>query len=448
MKIAIIGAGAAGLAAAWDLAGAGHQVTVYEASANAGGLASGFKEPHWDWTLERFYHHWFQTDHDVLGLIDDIGARDEVLFPRPTTVIYYRGKFYPFDSMFGNMPQFVLSHFAPWDAVRFGLAGAYLKFSSNWRALEKVTADQWMRRWMGSRIYEALWKPLLVGKFADEYEKVNMAWMWARIHARTTRLGTFVGGFQSFFETLAAAVRARGACIQLNSPVRGIAPTTAPSDVNAAPLAGADGRLTLQTAQGEARYDACMVTTSPGLLARITPALPGSYLAQLRTLRSMGAVVMVLALDRKLSRQGYYWHNLPKDAGFPFLALCEHTNFVSPEHFGGDHLVYCGDYLKADHEYFKLSADELLERFLPALPRFNPDFDRSWISKTWVFKEAYAQPVPPVNHSRNIPDIRTPIKGLYFASMSQVYPWDRGTNYAVRIGRRTAKAIMADEART
>ena len=179
-------------------------------------------------------------------------------------------------------------------------------------------------------------------------------------------------------------------------------------------------------------------------MARLTPALPGSYLAQLNTLKSMGAVVVILALDRQLSEQGYYWHNLPKDAGFPFLALCEHTNFVSPEHFGGDHLVYCGDYLKTDHEYFSLSQEQLLERFLPALTRFNARFERSWIKQTWVFKEAYAQPIPPVNHSRNIPDIRTPVPGLYFASMSQVYPWDRGTNYAVRIGRAAAKMLMQD----
>ena len=114
----------------------------------------------------------------------------------------------------------------------------------------------------------------------------------------------------------------------------------------------------------------------------------------------MGAVVMVLSLTQQLSEKGYYWHNLPKDAGFPFLAMCEHTNFVSPEHFGGDHLIYCGDYLSPDHEYFRLTVDELLDRFAPALPRFNPHFDRSWIKKVWLFRETYAQPIPPINHSR------------------------------------------------
>jgi len=165
-------------------------------------------------------------------------------------------------------------------------------------------------------------------------------------------------------------------------------------------------------------------------------------------------VVMVLSLKRQLSEQGYYWFNLPKavsprrargpngDAGFPFLALVEHTNFVSAEHFGGDHILYAGDYLEPGHEYFSLSETELLERFAPAFKRINPKFELDWVKKVWVFKTNYAQPVPLVNHSRNIPAIQTPVEGLYFASMSQVYPWDRGTNFAVEIGRKAAKSMM------
>jgi protoporphyrinogen oxidase len=432
MNIAIIGAGAAGLSAAYDLAGLGHQATIYEAAAHTGGLAAGFKEPHWDWTMEKFYHHWFQSDKDMLGLIDEIGARDKVLFPRPITAIYYQGQFHPFDSMFTNMPLFLLRHFNLLDVARFGLAGAYLKFSSNWKALEQVTADEWLSRRMGQRVYESMWKPLLVGKFSEEhYRDVNMAWFWARLHSRTTRLGTFVGGFQAFFDTLAEAVQKRGATLHLSTAVREITPQEM-------------GGFTLHTPQGAIDYDAVLSTTSPRLMTRLTPALPVDYLSQLNALKSMGAVVMVMSLTQQLSEKGYYWHNLPKEAGFPFLAMCEHTNFVSPEHFGGDHLIYCGDYLSPDHEYFRLTEGELLDRYVAALPRFNPQFDRSWIKKVWLFRETYAQPIPPINHSQNIPDIRTPLKGLYFASMSHVYPWDRGTNYAVEIGRRTARLIAGD----
>ncbi|HEX7555841.1 MAG TPA: FAD-dependent oxidoreductase, partial [Leptolinea sp.] len=143
-------------------------------------------------------------------------------------------------------------------------------------------------------------------------------------------------------------------------------------------------------------------------------------------------------------KKGYYWFNLPKSAGFPFLALVEHTNFLPKEYYGGDHLLYCGDYLETDHEYFKLSQEELLQRFLPALERINPDFKPDWVRKTWLFRTTYAQPVPLVDHSKNIPAIKTPIGGLFFASMSQVYPWDRGTNFAVQIGRKAARLILTD----
>jgi protoporphyrinogen oxidase len=180
------------------------------------------------------------------------------------------------------------------------------------------------------------------------------------------------------------------------------------------------------------------------LLARLAPSLPPDYLSGLLSLKSMGAVVMVISLKQSLSPQGYYWYNLPKAAGFPFLALVEHTNFLPPEHFGGEHLVYAGDYLETDHEYFSLSQEELLERFIAVLPLINPDFKPDWVRKSWLFRTNYAQPVPFVNHSKNIPPIQTPIPGLYFASMSQVYPWDRGTNFAVEIGRRAVKTMLGN----
>ena len=447
-RIAIVGAGMAGLAAAYDLNKAGHQVVVYEAAPGVGGLAAGFKAPHWDWTLERFYHHWFASDKHMLGLIEELGWSDQVLFPRPYTVIYFGGKFYPFDSITSNMPKFLLRHYSLIDVARFGLAGVYLRFSSNWKPLEGHTAADWTRRYFGQRIYELFWRPMLVGKFGeDNANTVNMAWLWARLHSRTTRLGTFVGGFQAFMDKLADLLRSRGVEIRLGTAVTGIRRDnlglkSQPGTESLLQQTGTKGRLLVETASGGEIYDAVISTSSPALMAKLAPDLPESYSASLKALKSMGAVVLVITLDRQLTQ--YYWHNLPKEAGFPFLALVEHTNYMNAEHYGGDHILYCGDYLNPDHEYFSLSKEDLLERFLPALKRFNPDFDRSWVKDTWLWKTAYAQPVPPVNHSHNVPPLRTPLPGLYFASMSQVYPWDRGTNFAVEIGRRVAGFVMED----
>lgn len=427
-RVAIIGAGVGGMAAAYDLVRAGRDVTIFEANDFVGGLAAGFKQPHWDWSVERYYHHWFATDRHILGMIEELGWRDKVIFPRPYTVVYHRDKFYPLDSVL----KALLYPGLGWgiNKARFGLVVLYLRLTKNWRSLEKATVEAWMRKWAGDRVYEMMWEPLMIGKFGERYAKqVNMAWMWARLHARTTRLGTYKGGFQAFADELAGHIRDLGVQIHLSTPVIRVSPDSR-------------GGLVVESDVGAQHYDQVLATTSPALLARLAPELPADYLQGLLDLKSLGAIVVVLALKRQLSEQGYYWYNLPKSAGFPFLALVEHTNFLSPEPYGGDHIVYLGDYLEPDHEYFRLSKEELLERFLPSLPRFNPKFDPDWVRSSWLFRTSYAQPVPLLKHSRNIPAIQTPLPGLYFASMSQVYPWDRGTNFAVEIARKTARLML------
>jgi len=427
MKVAIIGAGFAGLAAAWDLRRAGHAVTIYEAADYVGGLASGFREPGWEWSVEKFYHHWFASDKHMLGLIKELGLEEKVIFPRPLTVMYHDGKFHPFDSIIKAL-LFPGLGFGI-NKIRFGLVGLFLRLTNNWRALEKFTVDAWLRKWAGEKVYKMMWEPLVIGKFGERYyRQVTMAWMWARLKARTTRLGTFEGGFQEFADLFAEKLRKVGVEIRLQTPVTRIEG------------AAGGGGVTVRSETAEA-YDKALVTLSPEAMTRLVPSLPENYLHGLRGMKSMGAVALALALERQLSEEGYYWYNLPKSAGYPFLALVEHTNFVSPEHFSGDHIVYMGDYLEPEHEFFRLGQEELLERFLPALKKINPKFERDWVRKAWLFRTAYAQPVPLVDHSQNIPSIETPVKGVYFASMSQVYPWDRGTNFAVEIGRRAARVM-------
>ena len=425
-NIAIIGAGFAGLSAAYDLSKAGHKVTVFEASDQPGGLAAGFKEKHWDWAVDKFYHHWFASDEHMLGLIEELGLSEKVLFPRPFTVLLHKEKWYPFDSIL----QALLFPGLGWgiNKIRFGLVGVYLRLTKNWQELEKHTVDSWMRKYAGDKVYELMWEPMLIGKFGEKYAKqVNMAWFWARIHARTTKLGTYKGGFQAFSDDFAKILQDRGVEINFKSPIKSIKKK--------------NGKLLLNSKTVMEEFDQVMVTSSPKVLSKLAPELPEEYVGQLLKLNSMGAVVMVFSLNQQLSKEGYYWYNMPKSAGYPFLALVEHTNYVSNEHFGGDHILYCGDYRDQDHEYFTMTEDELKALFVEGIKKVNPEFDESWIKKTWLFSSKYAQPVPMLEHSKNIPAIETPIEGLYFASMSQVYPWDRGTNFAVEIGRRTARMM-------
>jgi len=440
MDIGIIGAGITGLAAAYDLTKRGHAVTVYEAQSYAGGLSAGFRDERWEWYLDRFYHHWFASDDDVIGLIDELGARDRLFFPWPTTSIYHQGQIYPLDSPVPYLKFIPLSQlhrairmlqFTPLpllDRLRAGLVGVYLTLIKNWHSLERVSADEWMRRTVGERTYDVMWKPLLISKFGEEnYRGVNMAWMWARLHKRTASLGYFVGGFQGFIDLLVKRVQAQGGEVRLAAPVRAIHPIS-------------EGYLRLGTAAGVTEHQRVIATCSPQAVLRLVSNLPSDYAAKLGRLESMGAVVLILALDRRLT-DGHYWINVPAGEGLPFMGLVEHTNYISSEHYGGEHLVYCGDYLPPDHPYFNYDKERLLKTYLPGLVKINPDFRLDWVRTSWMFAERYAQPIPTLHHSRNIPPLKTPIPGLWMANMSQVYPWDRGTNYAVELGRRVASLV-------
>jgi protoporphyrinogen oxidase len=428
MKTAIIGGGYAGLSAAWDLTNQGHEVEIFEAADHLGGLADGFKLPEWDWSVERFYHHWFESDEHMLGIIDELGLSDNVLFPRPYTVMNHNDKWYPFDDII----QALIYPGLGWgiNKIRFGLVGLYLRFTKNWQTLEKTTVDAWMRKWAGNKVYETMWEPMVIGKFGKKFSKeVNMAWMWARIHARTTRLGTFKGGFQAFADAFGSALEKKGVKIHLSTPITKIESAN-------------NSTVKLISNNNTSEFDNVLVTTSPRLFAKLTPSLPKKYLDGLLSLNSMGAIVVTFSLKHQVSKAGYYWYNLPKKLGYPFLAMVEHTNYVSKDHFNGEHILYCGDYLETDHATYDLDDKSIVEMYIEGIKRINPEFNSDWINRYWIHKTKYGQPVPLLNHSQNIPSIETPMKGVYFASMSQVYPWDRGTNFAVEIGRKAATLIL------
>ncbi len=428
MKIAIIGAGPGGMSAAYYLKRAGHDLVIFEANDRVGGLMTGIKESHWDWSVENYYHHWFTSDGAMMKLIREAGLSDKVSFRKPKTVIYYEGKFFPLDSPIAvfRFPGFNLI-----DVARFGFVTIYLRYLAKWQKLEKYHADEWLRKAYGKRVYKVSFEPMLEGKFGPFLQDVSLAWFWARIKARSTKLGTYEGGFQAFSDDLGAFLKKQGIEIRLNSPVEMIEKQP-------------DGGFAIHSKDEVIKVDQVLATVAPNVFAKMTPQLPKESLGKLLGLKHMGAVVLILSLRHQLSTDGYYWFNMPKSAGFPFLAAVEHTNFVPKEAFGGDHILYMGDYLDVEHEYFNLTKEELLERFLPSLKRINPQFHENWVKESWLSKTNYAQPVPEVNHSQKIPSIRSGLDGLYFVSMSHIYPWDRGTNFAVEWGHKAARMMLED----
>jgi protoporphyrinogen oxidase len=180
-----------------------------------------------------------------------------------------------------------------------------------------------------------------------------------------------------------------------------------------------------------------------------TPALPivadlvqphatAKYVEQLHRIPYLANLCVVLELDRSLSNT--YWLNV-NDPGFPFVGIIEHTNFEPASTYAGRHIVYLSKYLPANSALYAMPDDALLDFCIPHLQRMFPSFDRSWILAHHVWRAEYAQPVVVPQYSALIPSTATPLNGLYLCSMAQVYPEDRGTNYAIREGRRAGGAI-------
>lgn len=438
MRVGIIGAGAAGLAAAYELGLQGHSAAVYERADFLGGQASTFDVG--GARLEKGYHHWFTSDTDIVDLTHEIGLGHQVRWIDSSVGTLWDGRIYPFVTPMDLLKFTPLSLL---DRMRLGLTTLYLQRQKDFRKYEGITADEWLRRHSGKRGYEVFWGPMLRGKFGDDYYKdVGMAWMWGKVQTRVKsrgkgmvkeKLGYPIGSFGEVFDVLADKVREQGGEVHLSAAVERV-------DARDGGAVGMRVALDGGSARDE-RFDAVIATTPSYLFPRLVDGLPSDYLQRLTEVNYMAAVLVILVLDRPLTN--VYWLNVA-DRSIPFVAAIEHTNLIRPEHYGGKHIVYLSNYLSTDHPMFRMGHDEILREYLPHLRKINPDFNPSWIEISYHHRVGAAQPIIGTNYSERIPAHRTPFRGLYLANTTQVYPEDRGTNYSVRMGREVARMAMGD----
>ena len=440
MRVGIIGGGAAGLGAAYELTVRGHTAEVFEQAPFLGGQASTFEvggQP-----LERGYHHLFRSDTAMAGLMEELGLGHRLTWIDSSVGFFYDGKVWPF------MSPMDLLRFKPLsliDRFRVGLVTLYLQRRKEWKSLEQSTAAEWMRRRAGEKGYRVVFEPMLRGKFGRYYDQVSMAWLWNKFALRTTsrgkglkgmakeQLGYPVGSFDEVFQAAAAYVVEKGGQVHTSAAVERVVVEEGRATGLAVRVSGGEPE--------QRSYDAVIATVPSYIFPKLVPPLPEEYTAKLSSATYLAAVLMVLVLDRPLS--SVYWMNIA-DRSLPFLAIIEHTNFMPPEHYGGKHIVYLANYLDDQDPLFHKGREELFEAYLPHLQKVNPEFDVSWVQEYHYHREGAAQPVVTKGYSSQIPDVRTPIPGLYLANTTQIYPEDRGTNYSVRLGRQVAGTVDED----
>ena len=439
MRVGIIGGGMAGLAAAYELTKQGHLAEVFEVAPFLGGQASTF-EVHGG-QLERGYHHLFISDTSITELIHELGLGDKLEWLQSSVGFYHGGKVWDFASpkdllLFKPLPLL--------DRIRVGLWTFILQKTKSYQRFESVTAAAWLTSHMGKKGYEVIWEPLLRGKFGDFHDKIGMTWIWNKVTLRVAsrkgagqveRLGYPMGSFGEVIAVLADRIIQQGGQLHTSSSVAKIVRT-------------GDTTTTLDVQIGngpseQREYDAVIATTPSYVFAKLAPQMPDEYAEKLEDINYLSAVLMVLVMDRPFTEK--YWMNIA-DPDMPFVALIEHTNIINKELYGGKHILYISNYPSRDSDMYKMSPDNLMDLFVPHLQKINPDFDRSWVLEYHHHKLDGAQPIVGINYGDGIPDHRTPLKGLYLANTTQIYPEDRGTNYSVRMGVKVAQMVLDDAA--
>ncbi|MBI4785688.1 MAG: NAD(P)/FAD-dependent oxidoreductase [Chloroflexi bacterium] len=449
-RVAIIGGGFAGMTAAYELGKKGYQTFLFERMPELGGLAGTF--PIEGTRLERGYHHWFTSDTHVVAQMQELGLGDRVQWIPSKTGWFDQGRIW---SMVSPMDVLRLGVLPFVDRVRLGMLVAYLTYlqsnPANLAKYEKITAHDWWTKYGGPHVWNKVWSPLFKGKFGAEAENIPMLYIWYKIVLRIgsrrgmtkEELGYPRGSFQVLIDALENAIQKQGGKIYVRTTVQRVVVENG----TACGLQFAEDEQSQRASQelrgtrGYAEFDRIICTAPSFATLKIVSEFPPEYVAKMKAAKYMAAVLLILKMKQPLTP--IYWMNIA-DRSIPFVATIEQTNFISPQVYNDKRIMYISNYLDSSSPYFQMNRDELFNAYGPHLKKINPNFTPDWVEEIWHFKEGAAQPIVPLNYSKQIPEHRTPIRNLYLANTTQIYPEDRGTNYSVRLGQDIAKMVEQD----
>lgn len=429
--VVIVGGGFTGLTAAYCLAKAGKSVRVIESDASPGGLAGTFEFGD-GVRLEKFYHHWFNNDVYVPELVKELGMEGDVITLPSRTGMYFNGRMWklstPLDLLRFKALPFI-------DRIRLGLLVLQVRRVKDWKTIEHLSIREWLEPLCGKTVFRIVWEPLINSKFSIFAETVNAVWFWKKLVLRGgTRdkkggeeLAYFKGGFGRLAEALAAAVEKLGGEVSLGQ--RALSVNKESNKVTS-----------VETTEGPVYGKQFLFTPAFPIIADLfQPIANAEWIKELRRVKYLGNMCLVLRLKKSLSDT--YWINV-NDPGFPFVGVIEHTNFDSPDNYKGSRIAFLSRYLAVEDPVWAYSDQEYLEFALKHLRRMFPNFEDSWVLEYRVWRSEHAQPVTERNYSYYVPGTETPFDNAMISTMAQIYPEDRGTNYAIREGRASSKRLV------
>lgn len=431
--IVILGGGVAALGAAYYLIKKGHKPIIIEKENFLGGLASSYEIN--NFKIDNYYHIIFGTDDVLLELINDLGLKDRLIWKKVRMDMYYNDRFYhftsPLDLLFFKPLKF-------WDRVRFGFNILKVKTKEDFNFLDNISAEEWIINNWGMDTYKKIFFPLLKIKFGTAVDKTSAAFVFGRIKARASsrskfsfneKFGYTLGGFQTIINKLEERLK-RGNCNIITK-----------AKIIKLKKERKKFEITIKTGNKNRRIKAdFVINTLPiPVFLKVSKNLDKIFINKLKQIEYQGIICASVGLRKKLG--GSYWVNINSDK-VPFGGVIEHTNFVPPEHYGGQHIVYMFNYLDLGHEYWKMSDQEIIENYLNGLSMMFKNFEKQDVLWCKISRNKYATPLFTIGYNEKIKDLNKSYKELKFAGSYLIYPRSRNVNNILKSGFEAAESIL------
>lgn len=431
MKIAIVGGGITGITLGYFLSAQGVEVEIFEASPTLGGLAGPLRLQ--DGTeVDRFYHAILPSDDAIHEVCEQLNLTSAFKFKRTQNAFFVNGVISTMNSAFEFLRFPPLN---PIERVRLALTIVRAQLVRDWRRLEDVSVQDWLRRWSGPGVFDKLWAPMLDAKFDTQHEGIPATWMWSRlVRMKSTRSGAsqresaghLVGGYATLLAAMADKIRQARGRIHLNCPVEEIV------------IRG--GRAVQVRGKGRAASaDAIVSTMQAPVSRRLIPDAPSAYRQALDAVPYLGVVCPLIVLDRPLTS---YWVINLADRRIPFTGVIETTAYIDPTYVGGHHLVYLPKYTGPGSAWFRLPDEDVGLHAIETLKRIAPDFDERSVRQVLVHRERYVEPIHRMGGANPVPAVQTPVRNLYLATTAQIYPALTNGESVIRHARSVADTLL------
>lgn len=429
-SLLVLGGGLTGLSCAYFASRAGYEVTVIESTDRVGGLLDTFEIG--GNRLEKYYHHFFTHDTELLWLLKELGLSDKLVFRDSTMGIYSRGRMYNFNSPADLLKMGCLTFE---DKIRFGLSSLYLSKFANWKKNETVPVYRWFLNYAGKNVTEIIWEPLLKSKFGSYYDQIPLSWMIGRLSQRVDsrkgtkeQLGYLQGSTDVLLKALTDNLENQNVKLSTGTKVTGFI---------------ADGKKVtgVETQNGDFSADKIISTLPTNILSQLVQELDPEHAKKLSEIEYFGAVCLIYELSRPLSK--IYWLNIA-EKNFGFGGVIEHTNLIPPEKYSGSHIVYLSRYFSNQEEIGRLDGSQVEKIMATDLSKIYPEFNRSMIKNTYFYKTNTAATVCDLNFSNKVPRCKTPIENLFNVSMAHIYPDERSCNNSIRTAVKACEVMKID----